>query len=475
MNKFILFIFLSISFSIYSQKNEIITIDPFGINEYPSEKFRYEKTVKFKIKNVNVFKINGTLKATGETPVFEIPQVFIQNEEIKQDKDSIEELREQKINGKKDDFLESYISLEKKMLSSKNNFLNSKQNFISNLQKINGYISFKEQLQSQLQDSIFIRDTNVVKNNAKAYYKVLFEEDNVLSNLNEVNSTINELLENYSEMKFNYNTINKTLKPENLELSGELKATDKKTVFKVEKAKVKIEREKMFEKEMAYAGKLRDSLVKPETQKMIKEKVTEGLSLYQKIINEKFEVYTDSYQLLDDVVTLTPELKDSKGKVVHKFNPYQIKTRGKWKVNFSSGYFLSFVGDEKFSYTKDSIEIVGVKKIKTDKVTHALGGMIHTYMNSRDGFQPAFSAGLSVNSKGSLGFYGGLSFLFTEKNRMVFTAGYSFTKVNVLDTGNLDEELMFTNKNDLEIKYNNVYRGAVFISLTYNLSEPKKN
>ncbi|KAB1153967.1 hypothetical protein F7018_15905 [Tenacibaculum aiptasiae] len=478
MNKIILFVLLFLTLSLYSQKEDtIIIIDPFGLNKYPKKKYRYGNTVKFKITNVNVFKLSGGVEGKGETPVFEIPQVFKEKEEVgegEDSKDGGDKSKQKKglgIDRKlMDNILDPNYDL-KEIISSKEIFLKNKQKFIANLYKINNYLSFKDRLNLELKDSIFIRDLKVLKSNVGSYYASTFNTDS-LDDLTEVDNTLGKLLENYSKMKFNYDLINKTLKAEKFNLKGELKASNEKTVFKVEKAEVSVARKKYFEKEMAYVDKLRDSLVKPETQKMIKDKAIEGLSLYKKIKEESFDVYTDSYQLLDDVVTLTPKLKNSKGKVVYSFESIQLKTRYKWKVNFSSGYLLSFIGDENFSYKTDMGK-QGVQKAETSKVTHALGGMLHVYKNISDGFQPALSTGLSVNSNGTLGFYGGLSFLFTEKNRMVFTLGYSLTNVKVLDRGNLDDNNMFVNANDLEIRYNDVYKGAFFIGVTYNLSKSK--
>lgn len=521
MNKIIIFIVVFTTFTLYSQKEDtIITINPFGINNYPQKKYRYGNTVKFKITNVNVFKLRGEVSNASETSVFEVPKIFVN--EIKDEVDDKDEVKvgeeylgnenvvvytKSSIRQLESKLVEFYEPLLKKalksnstsriselrlkikelnkeleqlkiqlkdieqLLSSKNNFIKNKNNFIINLQKINGFISLEEQLKIELKDSVFIRDIPSLKKNAKSYYNAVFEDETVLDNLKEVDATISRLLENYSLMKFNYNVINKTLKKEEFKLNGELKNADKKTVLKVLEANIKIDRKKFFEEEMAYASKLSDSIAKPETQKLIKKKASIGVSLYEKIQNEKYEVFTKAHQLLEDVVTLTPKLLDVKGKEVYSFNPLQIKTRHKWKVNFSSGYLLSFKGDDSFSYKKDTSGIIGVKESEKNEVNHALGGLIHAYFDCIDGFQPALSAGLSVNSNGNLGFYSGLSFLFTEKNRLVLSMGYSLTSVKTLDRSNLDTGLEFINTNDIDLKYNDVYKGGFFIGLTYNLAK----
>ncbi|WP_237276511.1 hypothetical protein [Tenacibaculum ovolyticum] len=475
MNKIIIFIVVFTTFTLYSQKEDtIITINPFGINNYPQKKYRYGNTVKFKITNVNMFKLTGGVSSTSETSVFEVPKIF--KESYVKEMDSIFISGNSQLGIKSStnkDMCNSLILSDslKKIIVSQNNFIKNKNNFIRNLQKINGFISLEEQLKIELKDSVFIRDIPFLKNNTEAYYNAVFEDKGVLGNLKEVDTTISRLLENYSLMKFNYNVINQTLEKEEFKLNGELKDADKKTVLKVVEANIKIDRKKLFEEEMAYASKLRDSIAKPETQKLIKKKASIGVSLYEKIQNEKYEVFTKAHQLLEDVVTLTPKLLDAKGKEVYSFNPLQIKTRHKWKVNFSSGYLLSFKGDDSFSYKKDTSGIIGVKESEKNEVNHALGGLIHAYFDCVDGFQPALSAGLSVNSNGNLGFYSGLSFLFTEKNRLVLSMGYSLTSVKTLDRSNLDTDLEFINTNDIDLKYNDVYKGGFFIGLTYNLAK----
>ena len=49
--------------------------------------------------------------------------------------------------------------------------------------------------------------------------------------------------------------------------------------------------------------------------------------------------------------------------------------------------------------------------------------------------------------------------------------GYSLTSVKTLDRSNLDTDLKFVNTNDIDIKYNDVYKGGFFIGLTYNLAK----
>ncbi|CAM1344784.1 hypothetical protein [Tenacibaculum amylolyticum] len=527
---FLLLIFTTTVLCSQTKEDVIITIDPFGKNIYPKKRLEIGSTVKFKITNVNVFKLTGNINGKGETQTFEIPSIFknesdqesqaaddrgddstpdlesldstsfFKNSQYIQEniyelygersllEKSLKNAQERKSRrdmlkwknkiAEKDKEIEKLNKLLKEvqtLLASKKEFKESQQIFTYYLQKVNNYLSLEKQLNSQLKDSIFIRNKDNLQATSKELYDAVFE-DSATEDLKEVTATIETLLDSYSQMKVNYNILNKTLEKDTFNLEGELKDSDKKTTFKITKATVAINREKLFEKEMAFANKIRDSIAKPETQSLIKEKAITGASLYNKIENETFDVYTDAFQLNDDEVTLTPKLTNTKGKVVYEFESIKLKTKCKWKVNFSTGYLLSFIGNDNYTYRKDSTGIVGVKPSNTNKITHALGGMIHAYPNLWNGFQPAISSGLSVDTNGTLGFYFGGSVLFTEKNRLALSFGYSLTSVQRLDRGNLTlnemtNQLDFSNTQDLEIRYNDVYKGAFFIGVTYNLSE----
>ena len=54
--------------------------------------------------------------------------------------------------------------------------------------------------------------------------------------------------------------------------------------------------------------------------------------------------------------------KNSKGEVLKEFKPVKIPTYGGLKVDFSSGYFLSFKGDENYTNLYDSAGVFGIQK-----------------------------------------------------------------------------------------------------------------
>ena len=99
------------------------------------------------------------------------------------------------------------------------------------------------------------------------------------------------------------------------------------------------------------------------------------------------------------------------------------------------------------------------------------------YWTGKKDYQPGISSGLSLQSDGNLGFYLGGSLLFQESNRLIFSTGISFTKVNKLNTANLGPVENgirdFITPTDTEIRYDRVYRPSLFVGITYNLSSNK--
>lgn len=520
----LLLIFFNATIFSQKKKDKIIKIDPFGINSY-HKKYDFGSTIKFQIKNVNVIRLRSTGKIEGEGKSlnFKIPKIFkdiiedksfestqgpdseiidkmvtesnfIKNyafelQELENAKSalikSIEETnntrtiqkltkqieeKEKEINK-----LKKLIEEMQTLLASTDSFLTSKKSFIEQLKKINNFLILEDLLNTELdRDSIFIRDIKLFKETSSTLYNT-FYPNNPDKPLTEVSSSLEELMDSYSKMKMNYDIINKTLEAETFTFNGELKDNNKQATLGVESAKITINRKKIFEEEMAFASQLRDSLAKQETQTYITKKARKGINLAKQIDKESFDYYTNAYQLNEDNNTLQPSIVNEKGETVYKFESIDIQTHNRWKVNFSTGYLLSFISDDNYTYRKDNTGIIGVNNSNNNDIKHAIGGLIHAYPRLFDGFQPAISSGVSIDGNGSVGFYFGGSLLFTEKNRFALSAGYSLTSVDRLDRGNLNlndsNELVFSNPNDIEIRYNNVYKGALFIGVTYNLSE----
>lgn len=481
---------------------EEIEINPFG-NDKPITKVKAGNTVKFKISNVNTFVINGITESKPLNIDFEIPDGFKNfiapqtekgdeqpsigeesyNVQINKILGRIEEayssrnrdLLEQLLDDLKNTSNEKNI-IDKTLESKKGSFIKTFSSFISDYNTIHQQIELEEKLLAQIQDSIFIKDTAILKKNVEEYFTAVYGVKSTKEAKKETETKLNDLMVKYSTLQQIYDELNKTLEKDSVVLSGELKSDDKKTTVIIEKATVSQDRKKYFSEEMAFAKKTFETISDVSSRNEIIKKAQSGINWYNKIFNASFIAYTDGEQINDDEVTITPKLKFSNGNIAHEFKPLTIKAYGGVKVNFSAGYLLSFAGDDNFSsYKNNTGNTVGVFQSNKNDVTHSLGGLVHIYPRWINSPQVGLSAGVSLATNGNLGFYFGGSAFFLEKNRLVLTTGYSFIKLKKLNTANLnkiaDDRYEFINTVDTEIRYDDVYKGAWFIGVTYNLGK----
>jgi len=522
-------------------RTAILEINPYG-TDLSRVFVKYGGNVKFKITHVNQFKIQGSNSAVRQSISFDAPQQFALPSPSTQSGDNLKEAFNKKndsisnykisINAMEDQltefksmkphgvqatespkFTEIIQKLNKDISNTKNKILalqnqinslkdsialrdsidDNKTKFIRNynafiiaLNKIVIYTSIENYIDTLLQDT-FIPDTEILKSNL----------DNYLININDENSDINlirkkcvetldDLTNSYIIAKSAYDELAKKIKSENLKLKGELTNKDNSVKLKIDSVVGTFEREKYFEKEFQFLSSKFDAINSENKRKDIINKTNAGIDVYYKVKNCNFEVYTDAEQIDDDLVTITPQLKNNKGDVIKEFKPIKIKSYGGIKVDFSSGYLLSFLGNQNFTNLYDSSGIVGVQKNKTDNLTHAIGVLFNVYPRSRHDINPGFSFGVSIPTDGiSVGFYGGASLLMLEKNRLILSAGIAYNKIKILNTGNLlkNEELTkisgketykFSNSDFKEINYDDIYKPSFFIGLTYNIFTLKK-
>ncbi len=463
-------------------QNEI-TLNPFG-KDTPVTKMKIGNTVKFKISNVNTFMISGITESASLNIDFEIPEIF-KNFDVS----PIEELHDtgtdemfsnfkyEGVAGSTSKFLEEIKniygeSLEKK----KSNFIETFSSFISNYNILHQQIELESKLLDQIKDSVFIKDTAVLKKNINDYYKAVYGTASTEEAKKKTETDMNALMAQYSTLQQLYDELSKTLEKDSVELNGELKSDDKKSDIRIDKAVIHMDRKKYFSEEMAFAKKTFQTISDIKNRNEIIKKAQSGIDWYNKITQASFVAYTDAEQINEDVVTITPKLKFTNGNIAHEFKPLTIKSYGGLKVNFSTGYLLSFAGDDNFSSYKDSTgNIVGAYQSNRNVVAHSLGGLVHVYPSCVNILQLGISAGASLSTAGNVGFYLGGSVFFLEKNRLVLTAGYSFIKLKKLNTANMnkinDGRYQFINMADTEIRYDDVYKGAWFIGFTYNLAK----
>ncbi|WP_153800135.1 hypothetical protein [Foetidibacter luteolus] len=370
---------------------------------------------------------------------------------------------------------------EKKEDSLRQVFKKEFSAFIADIQKISLYVKAEEHIDSMV-PPLFIADTAALKRSVKNYIDAVFGSPDDSACAKEVIDVFNRVNSSYTILKETYETLSKLVDNENSTVSGELKTKGGEISIKITDAKLEFKRKKFFEEEFAFASKLQKELSEPKTRTELINKANLAVNLYTLICNSHFEVYTDAEQINDDFMELSPVLKDSNGKTVKEFNKVTFRSQGGIKVNFSSGYLMSFAGDDNYAIYTDGDTVLGVKKQATNKITHAIGALGHVYVRSDKDVNVALSGGISITNTGTVGFYFGPSLLFLEKNRLAFSAGISFIQTKTLNTGNLKPipdsdngpyQFAFSNTGNNTINYDNLYKSHFFIGLTYNIFKSK--
>ncbi|MCO6174470.1 hypothetical protein NHF50_05375 [Flavobacterium sp. NRK F10] len=435
-----------------------LEIHPFGKDCIP-QRIKKGDYIKTKIYNVNVFKVKGYTIAKGSDITYEIPESVISLLESAKEKETDSVISE---GVNKEIYFDDTID-----------FTTVYKSFMEKYRDLLYYQNLENRLQMHLGDSVFIKNVDLVRENAANDYELIYSGSDASSAKRNVRDRIKELVETYSKLTQLYADLNKDVKSGTFSFSGNLTSKEKEKI-KITDGVIKYADAKRFEKEFEYAKKIGEAVEYKSDS--IANKAFAGIDLYYRIKEEDFVYTTDAQQVTNDIIAITPELKSTDGKVKHTFNSYTLRTNGNIKVDFSTGYLLSFDGNENYSSFTNNDGDKEIKKSKADKITQALGVLMNVYWNHSNMSLPqfGFSFGASVSEDTNIGFYGGLSALFLEKNRLVFTAGLSFVKIDQLNTVNLTHvnesgSYVFTNSADTEIRYDSVYKPAFFVGVTFNI------
>jgi len=487
--------FLTKSFSTYTPINFDFSTDAFtALNIQETKEEGVEKITEVPVKLNKYAKLNANLESTFNEKMMDLFNLLEKEntkpEEIKKLEKEIERLKSEieETNLKVKAEIDKNKALQKKYDSiynvtiKSNEFKATFSQFQNHFDKINKYTSLRDLLLMQInKDSVFIKNVENFKNRATSNFKVVYRDTIKYSDKkNDINTELTNLQNTYVTLQQKYQELNKLYKNDKLILSGELKTKDKKNSLKFEKVIASLETEYLFENEMSKAKAINDSLTKPVNKKKLTLEAYDGIDLYDEILNATYSETIRSQNIYDDAAEIKLQLKNSKGKVMHDFGTYNVKTYGRIKINGSAGYFINFTTDDNFTLRKkndtDTSSKAGVVKTDKNRIKNALGGMLHVYWDIKGDFDFGISAGLSVNEDSKTAFYLGLSGLFTEKNRLVFTAGLSFLKINKLNKANLILEegvYNFINELDTEIRYDEIYKPSFFIGISYNLAKQK--
>lgn len=349
------------------------------------------------------------------------------------------------------------------------------QNHFLNIDK---YTALKTILLKQInRDSIFISNpTNFINQSASSYHAAYGDENDHLKQKVKITEDLASLENSYLNLVSIYEQLNVSYKNKELKLTGELK--DGKNILKFDKISASFETKMLFEDEMKKAKIINDSLIQSKNRTKIIDEAQAGIDLYDEIIHCDFKKIIISENVYDDSAKIKLQLKNNKGKVVHEYREFKLKTYGNWKINGSAGYFLNFLADDNYTIRKkietDSNSKSGVTEASNSVLKHSLGGLLHAYYNFKGSLDAGFSVGLSINDNANAGFYMGVSGFFTETNRLVISTGISFNKIKKINGSNLvfdgsTKQYNFSNESDTEIRYDEVYKPSFFIGISYNL------
>ncbi|WP_298342234.1 hypothetical protein [uncultured Algibacter sp.] len=157
-----------------------------------------------------------------------------------------------------------------------------------------------------------------------------------------------------------------------------------------------------------------------------------------------------------------------------------LKTKGGWKVDFSSGIFFNggnddFLGREIQYKPVDSTTSIIQSKDGGDRLMLSIGALMHIYYRQGEKVNWAISPGLSTTSElDGLNFHLGASAIFGRKNRLVITGGVTMREAIILDRNyKFDVEY---NKSELPESPPTIKafpKFGWFLSLTYNFSKFK--
>lgn len=213
--------------------------------------------------------------------------------------------------------------------------------------------------------------------------------------------------------------------------------------------------------------------------------INTGVGRINELLDDNnYTIYQPTSTFKDDEKDVLIELKNRDGKIIKSYGPYTVINKGKTKINFSTGYFLSFPfkQHEEFNYAFDTTgtTIIGIKSSnKKEILSHSFGVLLNCYWLTGYNFNIGGSVGLSISTETNVNFHGGLTVFFTEKDRIAFTIGMSLVKVQQLNSKNLIKvenndilkekaDYKFTSANT-DITYNKYYRPALFCAFTFNL------
>ncbi|MGD0591851.1 MAG: hypothetical protein ABSA44_13800 [Bacteroidota bacterium] len=218
-----------------------------------------------------------------------------------------------------------------------------------------------------------------------------------------------------------------------------------------------------------------DSILK-DTKEIESSKIPQKLaSLYCEINDQAFTVHSFIPKPNADDLTITVTAKPNSA---YNKSSDEIKidipflVNGGWKIDFSTGIFLSNIVDKEYvnkpNYVNDSV--VGYNLIQADNnsISYGIAGYMHAYWRTACNFNGGIVLGLGVDQNTQVKIMPGVSLMLGRKERFIINGGMVIGKSKELSNIQ-DENHLYKVKTDP--LYSEPYKIGWFVGISYNLSK----
>ena len=203
-----------------------------------------------------------------------------------------------------------------------------------------------------------------------------------------------------------------------------------------------------------------------------------------------FTFKSDPIIIDEDGKTFSFSVKDKQGKVLRQSPVLTIKTKDKFKLDFSAGFFFGSQQNDKYYSTPGKIQFLKpttsdslikvdsivslVKKGSNQPINFSVGALLNAYYDFGSPIAFGLSFGISYPVASMPAFTGGVSMLLTAKHRLVVTFGGSYANVKKLSGENIaysSNGQMYIVDPTVQLKYDDVYKFGWFLGITFNFAK----
>ncbi len=182
-------------------------------------------------------------------------------------------------------------------------------------------------------------------------------------------------------------------------------------------------------------------------------------------------------ELLFDVILQSKADAVCPAQTIHL--PIKVRSKGGFKIDFSSGLFLNFGKNDFFDQTyrldnldSDPNNLQIVKNNNRNKVLPSLGALLHGYIRTGGDLQPAISLGVSLSAgeTSRLNYHLGPSLIIGKDQRLIASFGWTLAQSAILDGKYVEGQVLPKATAPQTLETTSYYRWGNFLSLNYNLS-----